>query len=131
MTTPAKIPDELDRSASIVVDCLFKVHMKPGPGLLESIYEVCVAKEITNRGSRVRRQVPVPIVYDGEVLDEGFRIDLLVEEELIVEIKAAEALAPIHTAQVLTYLKLTNKRLALLVNFNTKLIKDGIKRIAR
>ena len=124
------IPEELDRIASLVVDAAFTVHSKLGPGLLESVYEVCLAHEIEKRGLVVKRQVAVAVEYDGIHVDAGFRLDLLVENCLIVEIKAVEKLLPVHKAQVLTYLKLTGHRLGLLINFNVPLIREGIKRIA-
>lgn len=122
---------ELERVASTVVDSIFRVHDNLGPGLLESAYEICLFHELTKRGVRVRRQVDVPIVYDGVRLESGFRLDLLVEECLIVETKAVDKVNPIADAQVLTHLKLMNLRLGFLVNFNVKLIKDGIRRIVR
>jgi len=112
-----------------VLDACFKVHKTLGPGLLESAYEICLAYELQKRGISVRSQVALPIVYDELKLDAGYRIDLLVEESIIVELKAVEQLAPIHLAQILTYLKLSDKKLGLLVNFNVKLLKDGIKRV--
>ncbi len=124
------IPEELDRIAKLVVDAAFTVHSKLGPGLLESVYEVCLAHEIAKRGLAVKRQVSVAVEYDGIHVDAGFRLDLLVEDCLIVEIKAVEKLLPVHKAQVLTYLKLTGHRLGLLINFNVPLIREGIKRIA-
>src|SRR5688572_19745746 len=121
-------PEE-ERVAGIVVDAIFKVHDHFGPGLLESAYEICLYHELLNRGLRVRRQVEVPVVYDRIRLDIGFRLDLLVEESVIIETKAVEKLNPVCEAQVITHLKLMNLRLGFLVNFNVKLIKDGIKRI--
>ena len=124
------IGGDLDRIAKEVVDAAFRVHRELGPGLLESVYEVCLRHEIGKRGLAVRHQVPVPIVYDGVRLDAGLRLDLLVEDALIVELKAVEKLAPVSDAQMLTYLKLARKRLGLLINFNVPLIKDGIRRFA-
>ncbi|MCX6617115.1 MAG: GxxExxY protein [Acidobacteria bacterium] len=124
------IPEEVDRVARIVVDAAFAVHSRLGPGLLESVYEACLMHELTKRGLRVERQVPVPIDYDGIRLDGGLRLDLLVESCLVVELKAVEELLPVHKAQVLTYLKLTGRRLGLPINFNVPLIRDGIKRLA-
>ncbi|MCI0356508.1 MAG: GxxExxY protein [Acidobacteria bacterium] len=111
-----------------VLDAAMKVHTELGPGLLESTYEACLAHELKNRGLNVRTQVPLPVVYEGLKLEIGYRIDLLVEELVVVEVKSAEALAPIHHAQVLTYLKLGGKGLGLLINFNVVHLKDGIKR---
>ncbi len=128
--TPKDEPgDELDRLARAVVDSAFAVHSQLGPGLLEGVYEVCLAHELTKRGLRVERQVALPVLYDGVKIEAGLRLDLIVEAKLIVEIKAVEAFHPVHKAQVLTYLKLTNRALTLLINFNVPLIKDGIKRI--
>jgi GxxExxY protein len=115
--------------ARVVVDAAFKVHTTLGPGLLESVYEAALWHELTRRGLRVERQVVVPIVYQDVRLDEGFPADLIVEDGLIVELKSVERLAPVHPKQLLTYLRLANKRLGLLINFNEALIKDGIKRI--
>src|SRR5437762_1069579 len=120
---------DVERIAKIIVDAAYRVHTQTGPGLLECVYEVCLAHELTKRGLSVRRQVKVPIIYDGVQLDADLRIDLLVEEKLIVEIKSVERTIPVFEAQVLTYLKLTRLPLALMINFNVALIKDGIKRI--
>jgi GxxExxY protein len=122
--------EEWDALATVVVDAAFRVHKELGPGLLESVYEVCLAHELGKRGLPVERQVMLPVVYDGVKIEAGLRIDLLVGGKLIVELKAVENLLPVHKAQVLTYLKLSRHRLALLINFNVPLIKDGIKRIA-
>ena len=124
------IGEEVERVATAVVDAAFRVHSGLGPGLLESAYELCLVHVLTKRGLKVERQVTVPIDFDGARLDAGFRLDLLVEECLVVEVKAVEAIAPVHKAQVLTYLKLTGHRLGFLINFNVPLIRDGIKRIA-
>jgi GxxExxY protein len=113
-----------------IVDAAFHVHRSLGPGLLESVYEVVLAHELQRRGLYVERQHPVPIEYDEIRLQVGFRADLLVEDKIIVEIKSVEAIAPVHKKQVLTYLRLADKRLGLLINFNVALIKDGIYRIA-
>ena len=123
------IDAQLDQIASQVVDAAYKIHKVFGPGLLENAYELCLVRELKKRGLKVESQIPVPLVFDGEVLDTAFRIDLLVQEQLIVELKAVEKIIPLHEAQILTYLKITNRRLGLLINFNVPLIKDGIKRI--
>jgi GxxExxY protein len=109
-----------------VVDAAFQVHTKLGPGLLESIYERVLEFELTRRGIRVERQVPITVVYDG---DEGFRADLIVENLDVLEIKSVETVADIHKKQLLTYLRLADMRLELLINFNEVLIKNGITRI--
>lgn len=123
------IPGRTDEVARQIVDAAFAVHKALGPGLLESVYEVCLGHELNKRGLRVERQVLVPVVYDGMRLDAGFRLDMLVQTEVVVEIKAVEALLPIHEAQVLTYLKLSGHRLGLLINFNVPIIKRGIRRL--
>jgi GxxExxY protein len=120
---------ELERFGTIIVDSFFKIRDRLGPGLLESAYEICLYHELTSRGLLVRRQVEVPIVYDGIKLDAGFRIDLLVEECIVIEVKSVQELYPVFKAQVLTHLNLMNRRLGFLVNFNVILIKDGIPRI--
>ncbi len=119
----------LDPIAQQIVDSAFKVHSVLGPGLLEQIYETCIAKELVKRGLRVDRQLEVPVSYDGEKLDTGFRLDLLVDEKVIIEVKAVESLASVHHAQILTYLKLSGRRLGLLINFNVPVIRQGIKRV--
>ena len=123
------IPDRTDEVAKEIVDSAFKVHRELGPGLLESVYEVCLAHELGKRGLDVRQQVKFPVTYDGEQLDAGLRLDLLIEDCVIVEIKAVETHRPLFEAQLLTYLKLSKKRLGLLINFNVPLIKDGITRL--
>lgn len=105
------------------------MHKKLGPGLLERVYEVCFCHELSKQGLKYQRQVDIPIVYDGIVFDEGLRIDVLVEDLIICELKAVDEMNPVWEAQVLIHLKLTGNRLGLLINFNVPLIKDGIKRI--
>lgn len=123
------VPAETERIARIVVDTAYKVHKALGPGLLESAYEACVCHELENRGVPFKRQLAVPVTYEGVHLDTGLRLDLLVAGQVIVELKAAEKMISLFQAQVLTYLRLTNLRLGLLINFNVPLIKQGIKRI--
>jgi GxxExxY protein len=113
-----------------VVDAAFQIHTKLGPGLLESVYEVVLAYELRKRGLSVQRQVPVPIVWDDIQFEEGYRLDLVVEGKVLVETKSISAIEPVHKKQLLTYLRLLNKRLGLLINFNENLIRDGITRIA-
>ena len=120
---------EIERVAREVVDAAFKVHKATGPGLLESIYEKLLCIELSKRGLTVQRQAHVPLFYDGEEVSCDLRIDLLVDELVIVEVKAVSEIHSIHKSQVKTYLKLSNKRLGLLINFNVELIKDGITRI--
>ncbi len=121
---------EIEESiAKKIVDAAFTVHKKLGPGLLEKVYEICFCHELSKRGLKYQRQVDIPIVYDGIVFDEGLRLDVLVEKLVICEIKAVNEINPVWEAQILSHLKLTNKRLGFLINFNVPLIKDGIKRI--
>jgi GxxExxY protein len=119
----------MDRVAREIVDAAFQVHSRLGPGLLESVYEVCLEYELKKRKLAVARQVSLPVKYDEIEVDAGLRLDLLVEDCVIVELKSVESLLPVHRAQILTYLKLTGLRLGLLINFNVGVIKDGIKRI--
>jgi GxxExxY protein len=120
----------IDEIASVIVDCAFKVHTKLGPGLLESAYEACLSHELKKRGLKVDRQLPQPVYYDDIIIDVVYRLDLLVNDSVIIELKAVENVLPIHQAQLMTYLKLSGKTLGFLINFNTVLIKNGIKRIA-
>ena len=116
--------------AKIVVDASYHIHIRLGPGLLESVYVRILEYELTKRGLRVRREVPIPIRYDDIEFDEGFRADLIVEDKVILELKSIENTAPVHKKQVLTYLKLAEMKLGLLINFGAPLIKDGIFRLA-
>ncbi len=110
-------------------DAAYRIHTTLGPGLLESVYALTLAWELEQRGLRVARQSEVPLVYQGTRIEAGFRADLIVDDLVIVEVKSVETLAPVHKKQLLTYLRLANKRLGLLINFNVVLIKDGITRI--
>ncbi len=121
--------EELNRISGLILQCSVEVHKQLGPGLLESVYEVCLVKELISKGLKVQRQVLLPVVYKQEMLDLDFRIDLLVNDEVIVELKAIEGILPVHEAQLLTYLKLAGKRLGLLINFNEALLKNGFKRM--
>jgi GxxExxY protein len=112
-----------------IVDAAYKIHTGLGAGLLESIYEAVMAYELQKRGLKFERQKPISVVYEGMHLGEGFRADFIVENSVIIELKSVECVAPVHKKQLLTYLRLTNKRLGLLINFNTDLIKNGITRI--
>jgi GxxExxY protein len=112
-----------------IVDAALKLHRKLGPGLFENVYEAVLAYELEKRGLKVRRQVPVPMEYEGLVFQEAYRLDLLVEEKVIVELKSIEKLATVHKKQTLTYLKLTNLHLALLINFGSEYLRDGIVRL--
>ena len=129
MKATLPVPPELNSLARKVVDAAFALHSALGPGLLEGIYEGCLFHELTKRGLRVERQVSLPVVYDGLILEAGLRLDMLVEDALVLELKAVEVILPVHLAQVLTYLKLSGRRLGLLMNFNVPRIKDGIKRV--
>lgn len=115
--------------AKEIVDAAFQVHTRLGPGLLETVYEVVLAHELKKRGLSIERQVAIPVEYDGIIFDEGFRADIIVNNKVIVELKSVETIAPVHKKQVLTYLRLADKRLGLLINFGAPLIKDGISRI--
>ena len=115
--------------ATVIVDAAFKVHTAFGPGLLESVYEAVLERELIRRGLQVSRQHGIPLNYGDLHLETGYRADLIVEEKVIVEIKAVEAIAAVHRKQLLTYLKLADKRLGLLINFDVELIKDGIVRV--
>jgi GxxExxY protein len=121
---------DIEALATIAVDCGFKVHESLGPGLLESVYEAVLAQSLAKRGLFVERQKPVPIRFDGLVIDEGFRADLLVEGRLLIELKSLERLAPVHGKQVLTYLRLMDLPLGLLINFGGATFREGVKRIA-
>ncbi|HEY1427125.1 MAG TPA: GxxExxY protein [Caulobacteraceae bacterium] len=121
----------MDQLASVVVDAGLKVHRALGPGLLESVYEHCLMRELELRGVAARRQLGLPIVYEGMALEAGYRLDLLIDDVIIVEVKAVEALTRLHEAQMLTYLRLSNRRLGFLMNFNVVLFKDGVKRLVR
>jgi GxxExxY protein len=120
----------IDEIAADVLDAAFKVHQELGPGLLESAYEACLAHELTKRGVTVEKQKAQPVFYDGITIDVGYRMDLLVNDCVVIELKAVEQIIPIHQAQLMTYLKLSNKPLGFLINFNTTYFKSSIKRIA-
>jgi GxxExxY protein len=112
-----------------IVDAAYKIHTKLGPGLLESVYEVILAHELKKRGLRVQRQLPVPIVWDDIQFEEGYRLDLMVEDKVLIEVKSIESVERVHKKQLLTCLRLLDKRLGLLINFNEELIRDGISRV--
>jgi len=126
-----EIPADQEVIARQIVDAAFTVHSTLGPGLLESVYEQCLAHELRLRNLRVDRQIALPVRYKDIQLDAGLRLDALVEASVVVEIKAIERILPVHEAQILTYLKLAQKHLGLLINFNVPLIKDGIRRFVR
>jgi len=123
------IPAETERVAAAIIDAGLKVHKTLGAGLLESMYESCLVHELAKRGFEPRRQVAAPVIYDGTTLDSEFRIDLLVNGLIVVEVKSVESLLPVHQSQVITYLKLSGCRLGFLLNFNVPLFKNGIRRV--
>ncbi|MCA9238957.1 MAG: GxxExxY protein [Planctomycetales bacterium] len=129
MTQHLPIPEEVERVASAVIDAAFRVHRALGPGLLESVYEACLCYELSKMGIPFKRQLNLPVVYEEVRLDTGLRFDILADEKVVVELKAVDEVTPVFKAQTLTYLRLTGKRLGLLINFNTVLLKDGIFRI--
>ncbi|MES2860089.1 MAG: GxxExxY protein [Pseudomonadota bacterium] len=120
---------DVNRVGRAVMDAAFSVHRELGPGLLESVYEHCLVQDLLRAGLPVERQVGVPVTYQGARLDVGFRLDVLVDRKVIVEVKAIDALASIHTAQVLTYLRFSQLRLGYLINFNSLRLKDGFRRL--
>ena len=120
--------EEYERIGRIILDCAFEVHKELGPGLLESIYEECLCEEIRNKGLKVENQVYLPLVYKGKKLNKNFRIDILVEDAIVVEIKSAIDIYTVDEAQLVSYMKLADKRLGYLLNFNVALLKEGIKR---
>jgi len=124
-----KLTEKEELIAKKIVDAAFAVHKVLGPGLLERIYEVCFCHELAKRGLNYLRQIDIPIIYDGLTFNEGLRLDVLVEDMIICELKAVDEVNPVWEAQLLSHLKLTGKRLGLLINFNVPLIKDGIQRI--
>ena len=126
MTAASQREDEVARS---IVHCAYEVHRQLGPGLLESVYEACFCYELNKQGIKYRRQVAVPIVYDGIRFSETLRLDVLVEDLVICELKSVEAMSPIFLAQILSHLKLSDKRLGFLINFNVMYIKHGIRRV--
>jgi GxxExxY protein len=121
--------DEKDPLTHAIIGAAIEVHRVLGPGLLESVYERCLSRELELRGMVNERQVPLPVVYKGIHLEDGYRIDILVERKVVVEVKAIDAIAPVHEAQLLTYLRLSGLHVGLLLNFHVALMKDGIKRM--
>lgn len=120
---------DVEELSKIAIGCAIEVHRKLGPGLLESAYRKCLVHELESRGVRCRQEVPMPIVYKGIKLDHGYRMDILIEEKLVLELKTVESFTDVHRAQVITYLKLGDYRLGLLLNFHVARMKDGVKRI--
>lgn len=125
----ADIPQRTEEVTKMVLDAAFKVHTALEPGLLESVYETCLTYELKSNGLIVETQITLPLEYKGIIIDSGFRLDILVEKSVIVEIKAVENMIPLYNAQLLTYLKLTKTRIGLLVNFNSIYLRDGITRL--
>ena len=121
--------DRLDLITRRIIGAAIEVHRRLGPGLLESAYETCLAFELRELGLRIEQQKPLPVVYKQVKLDCGYRLDLVVEDSVVVEVKAVEQLAPIHDAQLLSYLRLSEKRVGLLINFHVRVLKNGLKRI--
>ena len=128
MKNYAQTSDKEEAIGKAVVNAAFKVHKALGPGLLEKVYEACVEYELKKAGFNVKRQVKIPIVYDGITFDEGLRLDLLIDDLIIVELKAVDTINPVWEAQIISHLKLTNLNLGYLINFNVPLIKQGIRR---
>ena len=122
------LSDEEEKNGKHIVNASFAVHKTLGPGLLEKVYEVCLSYELKKAGFNVERQLDIPIVYDGITFEEGLRLDLLVENKVIIELKAVELVNPVWEAQIISHLMLTGKRLGYLINFNVSLIKEGIRR---
>ncbi len=122
------VPNELEIIGKKIADSAYTVHKELGPGLLEKVYEICFCHELSKRGLKYQRQMDIPVVYDGLTFDEGLRLDVLVEDAIICELKAIEIVNPVWEAQILSHLKLTNKRLGFLINFNVTNIGNGIKR---
>ena len=122
--------NDLEKLARAAVDCGFRIHKELGPGLLESVYEAILANALTRNGLTVERQKPLPISFDGVQINEGYRVDLLVERQLIIEVKSVERLVPVHGKQLLTYLRLADQPLGLLMNFGGETFKEGVRRVA-
>jgi GxxExxY protein len=125
----APLPERLEHIARLIVDAIYTVHKRLGPGLLESVYEECLVYELRKRGLKAERQVPIPITYDDREFDTGFRIDVRVEDDIFIELKAVVQMLPVFTSQLLSYIRLAGKRLGFLVNCNVPYIRNGIKRI--
>lgn len=120
--------ENYDEITSTIIQCAIEVHRELGPGLFESIYELCLLDELRKKNVSVKNQVPIPVIYKGKKLQKNFVADLIIEEKVVVELKCVDQLTPLHEVQLYTYLKLANKKLGLLLNFNVPLMKDGIRR---
>ena len=129
MRLKTNLPERVERIGKIIVNCAYRVHKNIGPGLLESVYEKCLVYELRKTGLKVKTQVDIPFRYDGKDLDLKLRLDILVEDSIVIELKAVDEMHPVFQAQLISYLKFTNNQLGFLINFNVPLIKDGIKRI--
>jgi len=123
-----KNTNQLNELSKVILDSSISVHRQMGPGLLESVYHHCLAQELSIRGVNYVTLVPVPLIYKGHVLNKDYVIDLLIEDSIVVELKAVEGILPVHEAQIISYLKLANKKLGFLINFNVPLLKDGFRR---
>ncbi len=123
-----KTKEQYDLLTSQIIGCAIEVHKELGAGLMESVYDFCLAEELVRSGLHIKRQVVLPIQYKGRTLEKDFIIDLLIEEEIVIELKSVEVILPVHEAQLVTYLKLSGKKLGLLINFNVPILKDGIRR---
>ncbi len=126
---PDPIPGDIEDLGKSILDAAYQVHTALGPGLLESVYETCLAHELNLRNIQVKTQIVLPVIYKGITVDSAYRLDMLVDDKVVVEIKSTDGINPVHSSQLITYLKLTNKRLGLLLNFNVVHLRDGIKRI--
>jgi len=131
MNISSPLPLELEELSRTLVDAAFKVHQALGPGLLESVYDACLCVELRKRNIRYESQAPISIIYEGVKIAAGLRLDLLVEKSIVLELKAVDKLLPVHQSQLLTYLKLADLRLGLLINFNVSMFKLGVRRIIR
>ncbi len=120
--------ERFNKLSGEILDASIAVHREMGPGLLESVYELCLLRELQLRGIFAENQIPVPLFYKGEDLNKNYRIDILVEKEIVIELKAVEYILPVHEAQIISHLKLTDKRLGFLINFNVPLLKEGFRR---
>ena len=120
--------EEYNQLTYDIIECCIEVHKELGPGLLESIYEECLESVLVENGLKVQRQVEVPLFFKGKKLNKGFRLDMLINDSVILELKSVETILPIHEAQLVSYLKLSKSQLGLLVNFNSKYLKDGVRR---
>lgn len=123
-----QIKEQYDELTGRIIGCVIEVHKELGPGLMESVYEVCFAEELIKDGLQIKRQVSLPVFYKGRALNKEFIIDLLIEDSVVVELKSIELILPVHEAQLVTYLKLSDKKIGLLINFNVPVLKDGIRR---